>query len=235
MPQGRMPGRRSSTGRTIVDKSWNAATVYKLTMQTRFTLSSLLAPATAATAALVLTACFTGPQAPAVAGTAAVNAPNRYGYGGTVTDPSNMLRQPSPGPDGILAQAIAPQASANTIVQATGQQPAAGLNPVVTTPLLPTGSDSPRTPPNTGLNPTAPPPPTPPATAAATTPPPPPTPPAPPPTQKKDDYPYGIPVPGKEGLVYSPYDQKAGYVDVRGLKPGSLVEDPYSKKYFRVP
>ena len=36
-------------------------------------------------------------------------------------------------------------------------------------------------------------------------------------------------------MVYSPYDKEAGYVDVRGMKPGALVEDPYSKKYFRVP
>ena len=62
-----------------------------------------------------------------------------------------------------------------------------------------------------------------------------PTPPPPAATPKKNDYPYGIPVPGKEGLVYSPYDKSAGYVEVKNIKPGSLVECPYTHKYFRVP
>jgi hypothetical protein len=73
--------------------------------------------------------------------------------------------------------------------------------------------------------------PTPPTTPSNTTKP---TPPKPtPPT----DWPFATPVPGKEGLVFSPYNQKI--VDVRGMPSGSLVTDPtYSpdeKKFFRVP
>jgi hypothetical protein len=45
---------------------------------------------------------------------------------------------------------------------------------------------------------------------------------------------FGIPVPGKEGLVYSPY-YSGGYVDVKGMPPGSKARCPYTKKIFRVP
>jgi hypothetical protein len=46
--------------------------------------------------------------------------------------------------------------------------------------------------------------------------------------------PFGVPVPGKEGLVYSPY-YSGGYVDVKGMPPGSKARCPYTKKIFRVP
>ncbi|MGI8603031.1 MAG: hypothetical protein ACR2OZ_08525 [Verrucomicrobiales bacterium] len=46
--------------------------------------------------------------------------------------------------------------------------------------------------------------------------------------------PFGVPVPGKDGLVYSPYFS-GGYVDVKGMPPGSKARCPYSKKVFRVP
>jgi hypothetical protein len=56
------------------------------------------------------------------------------------------------------------------------------------------------------------------------------------PTEKKE-YAVANPVPGKEGMVFSPYNNKI--VDVRGIPSGSLVQDPTSqpseKKYFRVP
>ncbi|MDA0812047.1 MAG: hypothetical protein O3C21_06635 [Verrucomicrobia bacterium] len=55
-------------------------------------------------------------------------------------------------------------------------------------------------------------------------------------TQAKDTYPYGLPVPGKDGMVYSPYVEENGkYVDVRNIPAGTLVKDPYSDKFFRVP
>jgi len=47
--------------------------------------------------------------------------------------------------------------------------------------------------------------------------------------------PYAKPVPGKPGFVYSPYDDKGGYIDVRGFPQGSEVKDPYTGKNFLVP
>jgi len=47
--------------------------------------------------------------------------------------------------------------------------------------------------------------------------------------------PYAKPVPGKPGFVFSPYDGKGGYIDVRGFPPGTEVKDPYSGKSFLVP
>jgi hypothetical protein len=50
----------------------------------------------------------------------------------------------------------------------------------------------------------------------------------------EDSLPYAVPVPGKDGLVYSPFDG-TGYVDVKGMPAGSKARCPYSKKVFRVP
>jgi hypothetical protein len=47
--------------------------------------------------------------------------------------------------------------------------------------------------------------------------------------------PYGTPVPGKKGLVTSPYAPDSGYVDVRNFPPGTQVKDPYSGKIFLTP
>lgn len=56
-------------------------------------------------------------------------------------------------------------------------------------------------------------------------------------TQKKGEYAFANPVPGKEGFVFSPYNNKL--VDVRDIPSGTLVQDPTypaaEKKYFRVP
>ena len=48
-------------------------------------------------------------------------------------------------------------------------------------------------------------------------------------------FPYGRPVPGKPGYVYSPFDRNGGYVDVTGYSRGSKVKDPYTGKIFLVP
>ena len=50
----------------------------------------------------------------------------------------------------------------------------------------------------------------------------------------KGDYPYGVPVPGKQGFVRSPYSPDK-MTDVRGYAPGTEVKDPYTGKIFLVP
>jgi len=52
---------------------------------------------------------------------------------------------------------------------------------------------------------------------------------------EKRDVPYAIPVPGKKGLVTSPFAPDAGYVDVSKFPPGTEVKDPFSDKIFRTP
>jgi len=54
-------------------------------------------------------------------------------------------------------------------------------------------------------------------------------------TASQTQLPYGKPVPGKPGYVYSPFDRNGGYVDVTGYSPGSKVKDPYTGKIFLVP
>jgi hypothetical protein len=51
----------------------------------------------------------------------------------------------------------------------------------------------------------------------------------------KSDLPYGIPVPGKQGLVTSPFSPDSGYIDVRSFPPGTEVRDPYTGKSFLTP
>jgi len=53
--------------------------------------------------------------------------------------------------------------------------------------------------------------------------------------QGKTDLPYGTPVPGKQGLVTSPFAPESGYVDVRSVPPGTEVKDPYTGKIFLTP
>jgi hypothetical protein len=80
-----------------------------------------------------------------------------------------------------------------------------------------------------------------PAPVAKTTPPPPlptkpvPAPGAPAPSPVASELPYGTPVPGRPGLVNSPYAGTYQLVDVTGLSPGQEVKCPYSGKAFRVP
>jgi hypothetical protein len=54
-------------------------------------------------------------------------------------------------------------------------------------------------------------------------------------TPAPKNYPYGVAVPGKAGLVTSPYAPYNGYIDVRGFPPGTEVKDPYTGKIFLVP
>src|SRR6266853_5959706 len=52
----------------------------------------------------------------------------------------------------------------------------------------------------------------------------------------KAGLPYGIPVPGRKGMVTSPYTPDEGkYVDVTGFTSGSIIKDPYTGKFFLVP
>ena len=53
--------------------------------------------------------------------------------------------------------------------------------------------------------------------------------------EQKPELPYGTPVPGKSGLVTSPFAPDRGYVDVTGFPPGTQVHDPYTGKIFLTP
>ena len=52
----------------------------------------------------------------------------------------------------------------------------------------------------------------------------------------KASLPYGIPVPGRKGMVTSPYlPEEDKYIDVTDFASGSVVKDPYTEKFFLVP
>jgi hypothetical protein len=46
---------------------------------------------------------------------------------------------------------------------------------------------------------------------------------------------FGTPVPGKPGLVTSPFAPEGGYIDVHNFPPGTEVKDPYTGKIFLTP
>jgi hypothetical protein len=48
-------------------------------------------------------------------------------------------------------------------------------------------------------------------------------------------FPTARAVPGKAGYVFSPFDTKGRYIDVRGYPPGSKAKDPWTNKIFIVP
>jgi hypothetical protein len=102
---------------------------------------------------------------------------------------------------------------------------------------LPSGREIHRDPNDTTVDVTPPPPSTGPPTETPPTTSPNPTPDTPPDVKPvpREDLPYGIPVVGKKGMVYSPYAEDKGQVDVEGLKRGTRVKCPYTGKHFRVP
>ena len=52
----------------------------------------------------------------------------------------------------------------------------------------------------------------------------------------KAGLPYGIPVPGRKGMVASPYlPEEDKYIDVTDFASWSVVKDPYTGKFFLVP
>ena len=52
----------------------------------------------------------------------------------------------------------------------------------------------------------------------------------------KAGLPYGIPIPGRKGMVTSPYlPEEDKYIDVTDFASGSVVKDPYTGKLFLVP
>ncbi len=55
------------------------------------------------------------------------------------------------------------------------------------------------------------------------------------PAAPREDLPFGQPVVGKKGYVYSPYAPDKGQVDVDGIPAGTKVKCPYTGKVFRVP
>jgi len=147
---------------------------------------------------------------------ALTSSPNRYGYNGTVTGGGAAMVPPvNPGPTVAVNQTTPPPASvANDPTPIDLDSTPAPERTPVTPPPAPAPDPTPAPPSNVADN----------------------DPPAAPEPEPKLEIPYAIPVPGKEGLVYSPHNKDAGHADVRGMRPGVIVEDPYAPgKYFRVP
>lgn len=155
------------------------------------------------------------PPAPAPMGPGfAPPGPNRYGYQGTESpnyaEPRALPSNPSANPQGQRTIKRDPN---NTTVDVTPPPPRntpSDTPPSITPPPTTTDTPAPET--------------TPPST----------TPPAVTPVPR-EDLPYGIPVVNKKGMVYSPYAEDKGQVDVDGLKRGTRVKCPYTGKHFRVP
>jgi serine/threonine protein kinase len=59
--------------------------------------------------------------------------------------------------------------------------------------------------------------------------------PEPSPVAPAEPAPYAVSVPGKPGFVTSPHAPNAGFIDVRGLKRNTEVNDPYTDASFLVP
>jgi len=54
-------------------------------------------------------------------------------------------------------------------------------------------------------------------------------------TAESTDYPTAKPAPDEGGKVFSPFTSEPHYVDVTGLKSGTLVKCPWTEKLFYVP
>jgi hypothetical protein len=52
---------------------------------------------------------------------------------------------------------------------------------------------------------------------------------------KPDGIPVAVPVAGSNGFVFSPFAEGEKKVDVRNIPPGTVVQDPYTGRLFRVP
>ena len=50
-----------------------------------------------------------------------------------------------------------------------------------------------------------------------------------------EDYKFGVPVPGRPGMIRSPHNPDAGLIDARGLKPGTKIRCPFTSKVIKVP
>jgi hypothetical protein len=156
--------------------------------------------------ALTLSSCVTPP--PPAPGPPFPQNPPRYGYGSTGS-PSYPPQDPRSVPGSTEKPPTIVRDPRDTNVDLTPPPP---RNPGPTGSTLPpvTGSPTEITPPVESPAPT-------------------------PKPAVREDLPYGIPVVGKKGMVYSPYAPEKGQVDVDGYKRGTRVECPYTSKHFRVP
>jgi TPR repeat protein len=58
---------------------------------------------------------------------------------------------------------------------------------------------------------------------------------SPPKPRSNQKLPQGIPVSGSPGFVASPYAPGAGFIDARGMSPGSIATCPFTKEPFIIP
>ena len=164
-----------------------------------------------AAGALLSASCVLFPPPPPVTPGFAPAGPNRFGYGGTQSP-----NYPSSDPRALPGNSGNPGSSSNQPPREIKRDPRDTV--VNIDPPPPRNSK----PPAEALPPSNP---TPPSESGSTV-----SKPVP-----REDLPYGIVAVGRKGFVYSPYAEDRGLVDVDGMKRGTRVECPYTKKHFRVP
>jgi hypothetical protein len=207
-------GLTRSFGKVNLDRTTGVSPieVYRIKSMTRTILALLLALVT-------LPSCQTAHNA-AVSTFRVVDAPNAYLRRKLGVDQEQPAASPpAPAPTGYSASAPIPPQQPYPV-----QQPAPPVQPQGQVAAVEREPEPP------GAGPTA----APQVSNARTTVSKPPATPQTASTQTSD-LPYGKPVPGKPGYVFSPYDKNGGYVDVTGFAPGQKVKDPYSGKIFLVP